>query len=390
MSIEILYIIGAVQGFFFSGLLWNKSSKSFGDYVMLTWFLLLTILLAAYSLEVMGIEDQYPLFWSLNTSLPMLVGPITLLYVLAYTKRDPRIRPSFVLHALPYMAFTVLVCIKMFVSPENTTRATITHIEDGRDPLFFLFEQIRIVIGPMYLMAALILLRKHGERIHHYFSYTENIDLRWIRNLIRMSVLIWVTVIVMNILSNWNTWIPWRWGDNIIYLTVTVTIFANGYYGIKQQIIFSPATEGKPKPAIHPPKEETSLEPEATPTQYLKSSLTDQASKQLLEALLSYMEEEKPYLDGKLSLTQVAEELGISANHLSQVINSQLGKNFFDFINGYRVALMKEKLQDPANQHLTLLGLAYACGFNSKSSFNHIFKKMTGLTPSQFKKAKGA
>ena len=98
------------------------------------------------------------------------------------------------------------------------------------------------------------------------------------------------------------------------------------------------------------------------------------------------MENERPYLNAKLSLRDVADYLGISTNHLSQVINENLKENFFDFVNGYRIAAVKRMMNDPTNSHLTLLGMAYESGFNSKSSFNATFKKMTGSTPSQYQK----
>lgn len=100
------------------------------------------------------------------------------------------------------------------------------------------------------------------------------------------------------------------------------------------------------------------------------------------------MEEEKPYLNGKLSLKDVAQYVDISVNHLSQVINEQLHKSFFDFINTYRVEEVKRLLNESRHEQLTLLAVAYDSGFNSKSSFNSIFKKITGVTPSQYLKLK--
>ena len=99
------------------------------------------------------------------------------------------------------------------------------------------------------------------------------------------------------------------------------------------------------------------------------------------------MNAEQPYLLEKLSLKEVAEYLDISPNHLSQVINENLNKNFFDFINGYRVELIKQKMLNSENSSLSLLGMAYESGFNSKSCFNSVFKKMTGLTPSKYLKS---
>ncbi len=380
---EYLFIVGAFQAFFFSVLAWNKQSKSTGDYVMMLWFILLGIMLVAYSLEVIGIEDRFPVFWALTTGLPLLMGPVALLYVLAYTQKEQKISPLFALNALPYVFFTIIVIIKMTMYAEPTVREDIRIIEDDKVAIFAAFELARIFLGPIYLIITLIYLSRHKKRIGEYFSYTENIDLKWVRNVVLMIVLIWVTVIFMSIISNFYDFIPWRTGDNIIYLMVTATIFINGFYGIKQQIIFSPLETPPKTPEIKSDHKQSKA-------QYLNSGLTGQESREHLERLLQLMEGEKPYLDGKLSLAHVAGSLNISTNHLSQVINENLNKNFFDFINGYRVEMVKEKMLDPANKNLTLLGIAYDCGFNSKSSFNSIFKNYTGKTPSQFIKEKAA
>jgi len=77
----------------------------------------------------------------------------------------------------------------------------------------------------------------------------------------------------------------------------------------------------------------------------------------------------------------------IPTHQLSRVINEHFGRNFFDFINGYRVAEVKRKILDPAYAHFSLLGIAFESGFNSKSAFNRVFKKITGQTPSQFKES---
>ena len=80
----------------------------------------------------------------------------------------------------------------------------------------------------------------------------------------------------------------------------------------------------------------------------------------------------------------MAAKLGVHPNYLSQVINQRENKNFYDFVNTYRVAEFKRLISMPRNQHLTLLSVAFDCGFNSKSSFNRYFKKATGQTPSEY------
>jgi predicted permease len=91
------------------------------------------------------------------------------------------------------------------------------------------------------------------------------------------------------------------------------------------------------------------------------------------------------YQDPELSLTSLAENLELTTHELSRIINTALKKSFNDFINEYRVANVVQKMQDSAYDHITLLGIAYESGFNSQSSFNRIFRQMTGKSPLEYK-----
>jgi len=102
--------------------------------------------------------------------------------------------------------------------------------------------------------------------------------------------------------------------------------------------------------------------------------------------LLQYMKEESPYLDPNLSLRSLARQIDIQPNQLSWLLNDSIGKNFNEFVNHYRVEAFKTLARDPGNKNITVMGLAYDSGFNTKSVFNTYFKKETGLTPSQFLK----
>jgi AraC-like DNA-binding protein len=104
--------------------------------------------------------------------------------------------------------------------------------------------------------------------------------------------------------------------------------------------------------------------------------------------LLMIMETEKLYRNSRLSLKELAERMGFTENRLSQVINEGLNKNFYDFVNDYRVNEVIDVIRSRQRPHLTLLGLALEAGFNSKSSFNNIFRQKTGMTPSEFRKLK--
>ncbi|MFT6679113.1 MAG: adenylate cyclase, partial [Granulosicoccus sp.] len=102
--------------------------------------------------------------------------------------------------------------------------------------------------------------------------------------------------------------------------------------------------------------------------------------------LLAYLSDKEPFLNPDLSLRDLANQIEIHPNHLSWLLNNNFGKNYNEFINNYRIEAFKLNAKDPKNEHLTIEGLAYESGFNSKTVFNTYFKKDTGLTPKQFLK----
>ncbi len=118
---------------------------------------------------------------------------------------------------------------------------------------------------------------------------------------------------------------------------------------------------------------------------YLTSTLTNEEREKYMQQILDFMETEKPYLDSELTLGKLAEELTIVPYHLSEILNEALGKSFYDFINIYRVEAVKQYMADPKTSNLTLLGIAFDAGFNSKTAFNRAFKKATGLSPSKYR-----
>ena len=110
----------------------------------------------------------------------------------------------------------------------------------------------------------------------------------------------------------------------------------------------------------------------------------DDAAEELAARLLRVMQTDRPYLDPRLSLSALAAQMDVSPNILSQVINQRIGRNFSDFVNAYRVDEFKRNMASPRFAGFSILAVAFESGFNSKTSFNTAFKKLTGITPSQF------
>lgn len=178
-----------------------------------------------------------------------------------------------------------------------------------------------------------------------------------------------------------------------------VWVFALGYFGFRQTHIFSNIGLEKPVSEFNPEKSPESKSKEQTKgqteeqtknteaTRYQKSGLKTETSQQYAQTAQQLMQQKKLYLDNDLTLHQLAAELEVPVYHLSQALNEQLQLNFFDFVNQYRVEEVKHKIADAQYQHYTLLAIAFESGFRSKASFNRIFKRFAGMTPSEYKKS---
>ncbi len=120
---------------------------------------------------------------------------------------------------------------------------------------------------------------------------------------------------------------------------------------------------------------------------YTKSALSSDKSNQLKLKILRFMKNEEAYLDSNFSLLQLANALGQSTNNVSQAINTEMKQNFNDMVNTYRIEMAKRLLQNRTKNQKSILEIAFEVGFASKSTFNLVFKKHTGMSPSQISSA---
>lgn len=133
-------------------------------------------------------------------------------------------------------------------------------------------------------------------------------------------------------------------------------------------------------------QQEEELLAESRIEKYKSSPLTQQDKEKMIARLQQFMQKEQPWLNPAITIGELAKSTGIQARYLSQVINEHYNENFYDFINRYRVEETKKRILNSTDDKETIAEIMYQAGFNSKSSFNNAFKKITGQTPGQFKK----
>lgn len=235
---------------------------------------------------------------------------------------------------------------------------------------FFKAQKVFIIIVGFVLLKQ---IKKYQSDLKASFSSLEHISLHWLRNYIIFIVALFFIHLVTFLLYNFGWFSTIDTAYYIFNAALVVGVFYISFYGIQQYNIPSVSAAIEKPVSIEKPTE--------------KVAEKSQENEEVFAALKTLFETEQYYTDPQLRVATIAAQMNVPAHKISQAINEQYGKPFYDFVAGYRVNLLQEKLRDPKNASYTILSLAMDAGFNSKASLNRIFKEHTGMTPSQYQKS---
>ncbi len=372
----ILYI-GIAQSFFAGFLIATKTPQQLSDRILAAWLFLIGIFLV-FSLLKLHIGGVYLESLEL-VIIPFTYGPFLYLYIQSIITGQARFRRRYFLHFLPFFFFSGMLTA-FWQNQQDFTSEAFFRNDDYL--AFRLFYGICFVVSiGAYSVLSIRLLRQHARNLHDHFSYTsEKITLRWLKFVAGSFTLAYALVVItgsFNAFSGIRLFQPTLFS----YIGLTFFAYAFSFFGFRQPAIFHEMRE--PADALAETLAEGEIEKKEN--RYERSGLKKKDARRYLDRLLSHMETKKPYLSNDLTIQQLAQQLDIPRHHLTQVINEELGKNFYTFINEYRIKEVQQRMTDPRYAHLTLLGIAYDSGFNSKSAFNLIFKNLTGQTPTQWR-----
>jgi AraC-like DNA-binding protein len=364
VNIDPILYIGISQSFFSGLLISTKKPLTIANRLMAAWMFLICIELI-FALINSTLLEMY--------SFPFVAftyGPLLLLYVKFMTNPVRKFNWLSLLHFIPFFVFlTVSVIFR-----EKPL------LEDLRN--FFVpdrFISLRIVYSTcfflsvtIYSILAFVEIRKHQENLKNLISYTSRvITLNWLKV---VSISFYTAYFVLFILGGINmvgNYIPFD-PYFVIFGFIALFSFVYSFYGIRQPVIFGEELK---------PEDDDKKEIE----KYTKSGLKEDQAEEYLLKLISFVEDKKPYLERDLSIHDLSLMTAIPRHYITQVLNEKHKRNFFTFINGYRVKEVIERFSDPKYNHYTILAIAFDAGFNSKTTFNSIFKSQTGLTPSEFR-----
>lgn len=357
LSLLIVFLLSSTQG------------KKLSNRILAGFFLWLLLNLADAMLGYYGFYKIYPGVAHLEDGLIFLVGPLIYYYTTSMLYRNFTFQRWHLTHLLPFFLLTTAFQVYYHFQPAAFQKQIQTAIADQNlpAPFYFSIALVYMHVGA-YLVASFLEVKHYHRRIRERFSSLIKMKMDWL-----LFMLIFITAIFA--ISVTYTFLPVAglrsfFNATFVIPFLVILIFTNSvvWKTMKQPAIFS------------------GLDYDEEKQKYVGSALTEQEKSMLKSKLMLLLEVEKVYLQPDLTVDELAEKVGAAPKKISQVINESFGQTFFDLINTNRIEEAKRIMRDSTDPKLTVLEIMYRSGFNSKSSFNSIFRKKTGLTPGEFKK----
>ncbi|MEM9647433.1 MAG: helix-turn-helix domain-containing protein [Bacteroidota bacterium] len=356
--VQLVTICAIANGFVFGFLVLRKKENRFAN-----WFLALTIIsmsltFTPYMLDPSIWQEERWLAW-LPFSLSYWIGPAFYFYVKSLTQPNWRFTKRQLWHFAPILL--------------NYIHSLYHGIFSGNHHPYYwfhataeLFQSAAIISVLIYMFISLRIVNRYQRLLMDNVSNTSKIDLQWLKQIIRVIIISFVFILVFLVISSglsgmvfFEQWDRYR---NVVLMLYACVLYWISIHGFLQAQMLQLVCSEKENPDL------SAIE-----------------FKDVLEKLHRTIRTQKLFKNPDLSLSDLSREVGISERTISEAINRGLGKNFFQFINEYRVKEVQEILINPACSHLKIISLAFDSGFNSKATFNRIFKSYTGLTPKEYK-----
>ncbi len=356
--VQLITICAVANGFVFGFLLLEKKENRFANRFLSLTLICMCLTFTPYMLD--------PSFWNtfrwlawMPFSFTYWIGPSFYFYVLTLTNTDFRFTKRHLWHFSP-LALNYVHSIYHAIFPGNRTPWHWFH--------FFaeLLESAAIISILIYMVLSFKRVKKYQQQLLNNVSTITEIDLQWVKKMIGIIVVSFVLILIFLCISSgvsgkelFHQWDEYRSAVLLLYSSTLYWLSIRGYQ--QAQII-----------KISKPID-------------CNVDLLDEESTKIIAQLDNVMVKERLFRNPELSLTGLSKSVSISERTISEVLNGNLNKNFYQFVNEYRVKDVQEKLKNPKNAHLKILSLAFDAGFNSKATFNRLFKEFTGQTPKEFK-----
>lgn len=354
--LQIIIYAGIIQGFYSALILTHSKKKNPANQYLSILLIILSFSILHSIFVIPYFHHSHAVDFQIKEPFILLVIPVLWLYIKKLNEPLFIFRKKHFLHFLPFLVVMSISFIFLNHGYQLTDKQK-----------FYLIFNILVYIVALcqyffYLFYMLKILRAFNKKAYNELSNFEKIDPEWLKIFLISFISVLVLLIVMMVIAVHQ--LNWQYFNTAVSLVFSIIIFVLGYKGLFQETISIVSVS-----TIVDKKSDASIKMNGP----------------LLTKLSDYMSLQKPFKDPELTLTSLAQKLELSRNVLSDLINSGTGGNFYDFVNKYRVEEVKKLMEDSKYKDYTILAIAFEAGFPSKSTFNSIFKKFTGYTPSEYR-----
>ncbi len=367
-----LLVLGIFQGGLLVLLLLSKRKKLVSDYILAGYLFLSALLIFFTWLEIWNRNNDFQHLWFINLRTPFifLLGPVLWLYVKSVTEQHFRFKPKYLLTLIPFVLVVVIFAARNYFKPELAITATHDAVSSNNTFIFFFIIGLIALSNLGYTAWGIVLINRYKKTLKTYFSSTEKINLQWLEFILKSALIAYASISGLYIANAIFSLMSYQVLQQAGYGIAAILVLVLGFFGIRKGNIFTSSDI------------DFDME-KAVDTAESTSKLTKE-EEVFVHKLIGCMKTEKPHLDPEITLAILSRKMQVSPEYLSAIINSRLNKNFFDFINHYRIEEFKQLCKDPLNKNLTLISLAYDSGFNSKATFNRVFKREMDCTPGEY------
>jgi len=377
---SLLLIMGAAQGLIllFVLLISKRGNRKANLFLSILLFILILNIIEYLSISS-GVYNYFPHLYGLKISIWYLIGPLIFYYTKLLITKNYKFKKIYLLHLIPFFIFLVF-SFDIFLLEKSQKIFMINLLKADRAYFPNLVNQDLLVSLQSlhlfsYLLATIYLIKKYRKSILDNFSNIERINLFWLKTLIIDFIIILVVYMIVYLLIPNTSNVDYFSFEKLFLLTISSLLTLTSIFSLNQPEIY-----------LGDLSENIGLSFKSKVNKkYEKSVLTKELSEKILNKIIKYMKEDKPFLEDDFSLNKLSDKISTIPNYVSQVINESLNLNFFDFVNGYRIVEAKKLITNNSENKFTFLQIAYEVGYNSKSAFNRAFKKHTKLTPTKFK-----
>ncbi|MCT4639712.1 MAG: helix-turn-helix domain-containing protein [Bacteroidales bacterium] len=352
-----------------------RLSRNFGRYIPLTIFVAITIIeLAIQALTQYYLKDFSSLLY-ITEPFSMLYGMLIYMYARNQSERKFILRKTdillivpFVIAILSYLPYYILQPTEKLVDFKQYG----TLVSDISENIWeWNFE---IVLNTAFLIAALNELKKYNSKIKEQLSDIQKTDLHLTQLLIKVSFITYFAEFIVVYMTLYG-FEHYKILFQIFYLLYSATILLIGYDAITSNKYINQLIDAWGSKKTD----------DKQAVKYAKSTLTDTQAEEISKKLTECMDNEKPYLKPQLRIKDMESITGVNSHQISQVINDVFNKNFYEFVNAYRVNEAIRILNNRKYINYTYSAIGFEAGFNSKSAFYNSFKRETGKTPAQYR-----